>query len=285
MAHLTTDFIKIAQVGPSVDGRFIKEEWVRDMAATYNPGTYTALLWPEHCRWFGNLGEVIELKAEPDEKGVLCLFARFKPNASYLEWNAAGQGLFYSVEVAENFAGGNQTYLEGLGVTDSPASLGMQSTRFSARPNTVFISNVPLEPPAHPSQQPDTSKEANEVPGWFKRTFPFLFTSDGSGESPDQKEPLMDEATEARITTLEEGLASLAGTVADLSASVAGLEVDVAAGDGGEPSGGDPAYKALAKQFGHVRREFAALSAKLSAPRPGTPAAPNSGPAGGKKLL
>lgn len=286
MAHLTTDFIKIAQVGPSIDGRFIREDWLRDMAATYDPAVYTALLWPEHARWYGNLGEVLELKAEPDDMGVLSLFARLKPNASFLQWNAAGQGLFYSIEVDENFAESGTTYLAGLGVTDSPASLGLPSTRFSASKHTTFIGNVPLEPFARTSEQSDTRKEtAEDAPGWFKRFLASFSTTDSADADPAQKEDAIMPETEARLTALEEGLAALTDTVADLSAKVAGLEVDAAAKEGGDPASDDPAYKALARHIGDMRKEFAALGAKLSAARPGTPAGVTTGPEGGKGIL
>lgn len=296
MAQLTTDFIKIAQVGPSIDGRTIREDWLRDMADTYDPATYTAMLWPEHARWCGNLGEVLELRAAPDEKGVFSLFARLKPNASFLEWNAAGQGLFYSIEVEENFAKTGKTYLGGLGVTDSPASLGMQSTRFSARRNTIFIGNVPFEPLAPPSTgvgdqtapaslPPGVLPAAEEsAPGWFKRLFPSFFTSDNAGENPAQKDPRMAEL-DPRVDALEQSLAALTESVTDLAARIAALEVDAAATEGGQPANDEPAYKALARQFGALRKEFASLSAKLSASRPGTAAGVTTGPAQGAGIL
>lgn len=310
MAILTTDFIKIAQAGPSIDGRFIREDWIRDMAETYDPATYTAMLWPEHCRWCGNCGEVIELKDGHDDKGVYCLYARFQPNAWFLERNAAGQGLFYSLEVAENFADTGKTYLEGLGVTDSPASLGLQSTRFSTRKNTVFIGNVPFEqlsaapdndnlgrrgqrasassdkagragPPTgiHPA-----AGAVEDAPGWFKRLFPFLFTSDSGAPPPEQKDPRMEEL-EARVAALEESLTALKDQLAAIDGRVAALEVDVAAG-GGEGAGSDPAYKALARQIGSFRKEMTEFTQKVSAAaRPGTQAPGNTGPAKGKSIL
>ena len=63
------------------------------------------------------------------------------------------------------------------------------------------------------------------------------------------------------------------------------MEVDGAASEGGEAASDDPAYKARARQVGGMRKDFAALSAKLSAPRPGTGAGANTGPAGGKGIL
>lgn len=271
MAKLTTDFIKVAQVGPAADGRTIHEEWLREMAESYNPATYTAMLWPEHCRWFGNLGEVLELRAGPDEAGVFSLFARFAPNAAMLDYNAAGQGLFYSIEVSENFADSGKAYLSGLGVTDSPASLGMPSTRFTAQKDTNCFSNVPCAP-----MKPE---DKDDAPGWFKRFFPQFFNKT-EGAAPEaapnpEKEPNMEEL-EARVTAIEETVAALAEQVGGFEGRLAALEVDVAAGGSGDASGGDFAVKALARQIGSLRNEFRQATA---AARPGTTAPKNLGAA------
>ncbi|MDY0204633.1 MAG: GPO family capsid scaffolding protein [Desulfovibrio desulfuricans] len=276
MAKLTTDFIKVAQVGPAADGRTIHEEWLREMAESYNPATYTAMLWPEHCRWFGNLGEVLELRAGPDEAGVFSLFARFAPNAAMLDYNAAGQGLFYSIEVSENFADSGKTYLSGLGVTDSPASLGMPSTRFTAQKDTNCFSNVPYAP-----MKPE---DKDDAPGWFKRFFPQFFNKT-EGAAPEaapnpEKESNMEEL-EARVTAVEETVAALAEQVGGFEGRLAALEVDVAAGGSGDASGGDFAVKALARQIGALRNEFRQAAA---AARPGT-TAPKTLGAARKPLL
>ncbi len=295
MAHLTTDFIKIAQVGPSIDGRFIREDWIRDMAATYDPKTYTAMVWPDHMRWGANYGEVLELTAGHDEKDALCLYARLRPNSYFLWDNAMGQKLFYSIEVKEDFAGTGKAYLEGLGVTDSPASLGMESTRFTARqktPDTIFISNVALEPLSRP-EKPDLEQQAGEeAPGWFRRLFPSLFTSDSGADTPEQKDNVMDEALETRLEALEGSLAALQGEVAAITDRLPALEPDEAYTEGkeGEKDKEDEkdedAYKALAREFASLRKEMAKFTAEMrSAVKPGTRAPGNTGPAGGKALL
>ena len=48
------------------------------MAETYDPEHYTANLWPEHRRWF-NMGQVIELKVEENEKGETQLLPSSHP--------------------------------------------------------------------------------------------------------------------------------------------------------------------------------------------------------------
>ena len=113
MSKLQTEFVKIAQSGACVDGREIKGQWLLDMAETYSPDTYTALIWPDHQRWQGNFGTVTELRAE-EEGGVVSLFARLNPNERYAYVNEQRQKLFFSIEVAEDFARTGKAYLVGL---------------------------------------------------------------------------------------------------------------------------------------------------------------------------
>lgn len=140
---LTTDFVKIGQSGPTVDGRTIDPAWLLQAAESYNTSTYTALIWPEHVR-FMNYGKVVELKAV-DEGGVVSLYARIQPNASYVWDNQFGRLLYFSMELDTNFAASGKAYLVGLGITDSPASLGTDELKFSQRRNTpqsAFYANV-----------------------------------------------------------------------------------------------------------------------------------------------
>lgn len=136
MPRLRTDWICVATAGKTADGREIKEEWLLGAAKTYNRQTYTALIWPRHDEtvearsWSYNYGEVDGLKAERVD-GALKLFAQLMPNDWLISTNEAGQKLFTSIEVAENFAGTGEFYLVGLTVTDIPASLGTDRLMFS----------------------------------------------------------------------------------------------------------------------------------------------------------
>ncbi|AJJ66801.1 GPO family capsid scaffolding protein [Yersinia pseudotuberculosis] len=135
-SQLTTNFIRIATEGATVDGREIPAEWLVDMAESYDPAIYTAMIWPEHERWYGACGEVQELKAEVED-GLMRLKARLCPGMDLLYANRNGQMLFCSIEPTEtlNFRGTGKPYLEGLGVTSSPASVGTERMRFSANKN------------------------------------------------------------------------------------------------------------------------------------------------------
>lgn len=135
-SQLTTNFIRIATEGKTVDGRDISAQWLIDMAESYAPSVYTAMIWPEHERWWGSCGEVQELKAE-EEDGLMRLYARLCPELDLLQANRNGQLLFCSIEPTEdlNFRDTGKPYLEGLGVTSSPASIGTERLRFSAKKN------------------------------------------------------------------------------------------------------------------------------------------------------
>jgi hypothetical protein len=132
---------RIAVEGATTDGRKIERNWIEEMAAQYSRNTYGARLNCEHYRsmWpggeFGAYGDVLALKAEEVEIGgaqKLALFAQIEPNDALLALNKAGQKIYTSIEVNPKFADTGKAYLEGLAITDSPASLGTEALSFSA---------------------------------------------------------------------------------------------------------------------------------------------------------
>ncbi|MEA3725884.1 GPO family capsid scaffolding protein [Enterobacter cloacae] len=133
-SHLKTDWLCIATEGDTVDGRYLKKQWLVDAAETYNPQHYGALIWPEHQAGI-NYGEVLAVKGEEGEDGLYRLYAQIRPNAYLLEANRYDQLIYFSVELTPdgNFRGTGRTYLEGLAVTDTPASVGTTRLRFSRR--------------------------------------------------------------------------------------------------------------------------------------------------------
>lgn len=128
-----TDWKRVATSGKTVDGRTIDAQDLRDMAASYNPATYTATIWYEHIRYFGSMGTVVEVKAEDLAGGKVALFAKLQPNDALLAMNKQGQKIFSSVEIQPNFADTGKAYLRGMAVTDEPASLGTEALHFSRR--------------------------------------------------------------------------------------------------------------------------------------------------------
>lgn len=141
-----TKFFCIAVEGATTDGRAIDANWINEMAANYNPATYTATVNVEHIRGyspeppFNNYGHVlaceardIELELNGKKEKRRALFAQLDANDQLVELNRKGQKLFSSIEINPNFAGRGQAYLQGLAVTDNPASLGTEMLQFAAK--------------------------------------------------------------------------------------------------------------------------------------------------------
>ncbi|AWI51987.1 phage capsid protein [Actinobacillus porcitonsillarum] len=135
-SKLRTDFICIATSGSTVDGRNITRQEVLDIAETYSTELYVANMWPDHRRWF-NCGQVLEVKVE-EINNELKLFAILAPSEFLISANKQGQYLFSSIEITPNFRNSGKAYLTGLGVTDSPASVGTTQLQFSQQQTNVI---------------------------------------------------------------------------------------------------------------------------------------------------
>ena len=137
---------RVAKAGPTSDGRFIKPEWLTDIAETYDPLRYTARIFVEHIRGatadsaFFCGGDVVAVEARKNDAGEMCLYAKVKANEKFKAMNKADQKVFPSIEVLENFAASGKAYLGGLGATDSPASLATEKFQFST--NSNFASGI-----------------------------------------------------------------------------------------------------------------------------------------------
>lgn len=187
-SHLMTDWICIATEGETVDGRNLKAQWLIDMAETYDPeNIYSAQIWPEHERYWGAQGEVLALKHDkPDD--LVKLYARLCPERDLIDANRRGQLLFCSIEptIDLNFRGTGKPYLEGLGVTSSPASIGTDRMRFSAEKNHAIYGA--LEPLVF-SQVTELSEDemSNGKLSDKKRTFRNLFNIQEKKPDADNK--------------------------------------------------------------------------------------------------
>ncbi len=80
--------------GATTDGREIQREWLEQMAASYNPAVYTALINLEHIKsylpdsTFNRYGKVTALFAEITEgplAGKMALYADVEPTESSVE--------------------------------------------------------------------------------------------------------------------------------------------------------------------------------------------------------
>jgi hypothetical protein len=140
-----SQFFRIATEGATCDGRTISRQDIVDMAATYKPVTYRARVNMEHLRGytpggdFGAYGDVVALKTEEIELEIggkkekrLALLAQVDALDNLVELNGKGQKLYPSIEINPNFAESGKAYLQGLAMTDSPASLGTEIMLFAA---------------------------------------------------------------------------------------------------------------------------------------------------------
>lgn len=134
---------RVATEGATTDGRTILRKWIEQMAANYDPKKYGARVWMEHLRGmtadsvFNALGDVLSLEAKEVEDGKLALFAEIEPTEQLKEINKRRQKVYTSIEVNPEFADSGEAYLEGLAVTDSPASLGTEMLAFSREKGTA----------------------------------------------------------------------------------------------------------------------------------------------------
>ena len=206
-------WFKVATSGPTVDGREIKEQWVKDMAETYDPAEYTANIFQDHWSWYGNYGRVTAVKAEKDSKGRLCLFAQVEANKLLLKLNEAGQKLFTSIRVLEDFAKSGKAYLMHLAITDEPASLGTEQLSFSAKgeESLIFANQDGTHLEFDQLTDDELEAEARKRPGLLSRLF--------SKHSPEQENDDMSkaalEALQTKVTDLSKQVAALSGTKGD----------------------------------------------------------------------
>lgn len=246
MPALITKFVKVAQSGPTVDGRNIDPQWLRDMAETYDPAVYRAKIWPDHLRFGNNYGSVVALKVE-EADGVVSLYASLAVNAQYLWDNQYDQRLSFSIEHLENFAGSGKSYLGGLGVTDSPASLGTDELKFSRRAScdgqsASIFAGQPVDASCFNA---DPASDTAEAPGWFTTFIKKILPSE---------EPPMDQK---QFDAMNKRLEGLEGQLGEIKSLVEGKFA--AAGAEGEPN---PDGK---QPQGETGQDFSAMSAAFAA--------------------
>ena len=283
MPALITPFVKVAQSGPTVDGRNIDPQWLRDMAETYDPAVYRAKIWPDHLRFGNNYGSVVALKVE-EADGVVSLYASLAVNAQYLWDNQYDQRLSFSIEHLENFAGSGKSYLGGLGVTDSPASLGTDELKFSRRAScdgqsASIFAGQPVDASCFSA---DPASDTAEAPGWFTTFIKKILPSE---------EPPMDQK---QFDAMNKRLEGLEGQLGEIKSLVEGKFA--AAGAEGEPhpdgrqpqgeSGQD--FSAMSAAFAAsiietavapLRQKLDEMDKRCAAAKPGAAVADTTGPA------
>ncbi|ECI4647302.1 hypothetical protein ID80_003255 [Salmonella enterica subsp. enterica serovar Ball] len=131
-----TGWVTICRSGRSLDGRTISAKMLHDAADVYKPEEFTAMMWPYHVsspiyRWNAtNFGKVLALRAE-DRQDATYLQAKLQPNKFAIAANRDRQKIFTSAEFEKNYMGTGKSYLNGLALTDVPASPWTTELMFS----------------------------------------------------------------------------------------------------------------------------------------------------------
>ena len=195
---LRTGWVCIATEGTTVDGREITAAWLTDMAETYDPEYYTALIWPDHDRW-SNFGYVQELKTEVVD-GKLKLFAILSPTRDLVYYNQIGQYQFCSIEPQEQFADLGRTYLRGLGVTDEPASTGTTHLKFKDKDKSGKSRLIGTSEPLDLSTFKLPKNEKDD--GLINKFFSFLASHGEQETKPTPSHPEDEEMTKEQFDQL-----------------------------------------------------------------------------------
>ncbi len=232
-----TGWVIAATEGATVDGRTITKAWIEEMAETYSVDEYTAVIWPEHFRssWGPfdgkNWGTVDEVKAAK-KGGKTRLFVKLTANSFLLDANKDGQKLFMSIEINTDFAAKGKCYLQGLAVTDSPASTGTTRLKFSMGDRETEHDYSQLEPLQYsdfmftPGESPTTaeSQKAEQAKNLFTQLIN-LFSSTAPTPTNHSTNQATDTPENAEDETMkQEQFDALMGKFDGVTSQVAKLE-------------------------------------------------------------
>lgn len=265
---LKSRFFRVATEGATTDGRAITREQIDQMAKNFDPAKYGARVWVEHMRGlysdspFRAHGDVLAVEARDVEEGKRALFAQIKPLPELVAMNKAGQKIYTSIEMHPKFADSGEAYMTGLGVTDSPASLGTEVLTFAA-------------------QKPETSpftKRKSHAEALFSEAVhaDLVFEEDDAAET---------EAKGSKFSAVIDGLVKrFTGKTKDDDARFAEVLKGFEA-FGAYAETQEKAHDALAKQFAELSAKHEALVKRLEeTPESGfTARPPASGGDGGVK--
>lgn len=221
MKKFRSKWFRVAVEGATTDGRTIERQWLVDAAETYNPNTYGARVWLEHFRSllpdgpFKAYGDVVALKTEEVEiadKKKLALFAQIEPTADLIALNKARQKIFTSIEIRPKFADTGRAYLDGIAVTDTPASLGTEMLAFSAQhpeanplkarkhdPENLFSEAIEVA-----LEFEEVTDSENKVAGLFSRVMEALGKSKDKAVRDDAQFSELTDAIEALVSHAQE---------------------------------------------------------------------------------
>ncbi|GAA0498879.1 GPO family capsid scaffolding protein [Tatumella terrea] len=240
---------RIGVEGATTDGREIQREWLVQMAASYNPTVYTALINLEHIKsylpdsTFNRYGRVTGLVAEEINDGPLAgkmaLYADIEPTGPLVELVKKGQKLFTSMEVSTKFADTGSAYLVGLGATDDPASLGTEMLAFSASAVLNPLANRKQNPENLFSEAVETlielEESGDEKPSLFARVTALFNKKEQSDETRFSdvhkaveliatEQQNLNERTDNSLSLQEKRLTALELSLQEHKSAFAGLE-------------------------------------------------------------
>lgn len=219
---LLTDYIILATAGMTVDGREIKESYLKDIAETYDREKYTANINVDHKEWWGNYGHVFDVRLGKNKDDEVTLEGRLNPNHYLVQMNKDGQKRFVSIEITPNYRNTGKAYLTGLAVTDQPASAGTSMLQFSKQnPEQMYTA-----PSALDLKFPGDESEAQFTPE-EKTIFKKLLAMFGGPNSQEFKTKTIEQEAEEmsaeQLEAMTKNVNSLSGQVEKLSGVVTQL--------------------------------------------------------------
>ena len=219
--------------------------------------------------------------------GVVSLLASLAVNAQYLWDNQYDQRLSFSIEHLENFAGSGKSYLGGLGVTDSPASLGTDELKFSRRASyngqgARIFAGEPVDASCFSTDA--AANDSAEAPSWFTTFINKFFHNE---------EPPMDQKQFDAMNKRMEGLEGQLGEIKTLvegkfAAAPAAHAAPAAEAEPKLPqSETSPDYAALTTAIAAsfktaldpLHQKLDEMDKRFAAPKPGATVAETTGPA------
>ena len=289
-ASIVTDFKCIATAGPTVDGRVIEAQWLTDMAETYDPATYTAMIWIDHMR-YASYGTVRELKVK-EERGVAKLYAKISPSRALIQMNQVWEeSLFFSIEPTEDFAKTGKCYLTGLGMTDSPASLGTDEMRFAAIKGREFTARYAGERVPDLREKPHDEEMERFGKTFFQKLFKAFKEDNHERKDETGDDPMNTEQFNTVKGTLEATQQAVEGMAETMQTFMATFKVPGGEGEGeaggeGEGGGDTPAppnedqFAELKKNVETMSNAFSLMADRMEKAAPGTPFRESHQPAG-----
>lgn len=225
---LISDWLTIGTAGltRTVDDFVITEEHLNSIVEDYDPElAHCAIINIEHL--YGNLGTVREVRLSTDAKGRKILQARVAPNDYYIERNKNGYGLFFSMEIDQNYMNTHKAYLIGLASTDNPASPGTSEVHFSSVNNSkVCLSAFTDEPQTLSFKEPEKNDAVNMFKTFFTEGMKFFSTNNNKNNLQETEEMGMTAEETKKFEEQGEQITELSSSVKALTESLKQFSVD-----------------------------------------------------------